>query len=157
MDVTVTQRLVCQIHSRQHINICALDSGYLDEIKIQEGQAVKKGDLMFRLRPVLYETKYKAEEAEATLALREFQNTESLFRKSNPVVPKKGVHRYEARKDGARARAEQAKAEWDFTKVVAPFDGIVDRQYAQLGSLIKEGEVLTTLSDNRVMWVYFNV
>jgi membrane fusion protein (multidrug efflux system) len=156
-DVTVTQRLVCQIHSRQHIDVCALDSGYLDEVKIQEGQAVKKGEMLFRLRPVLYETKYNAEQAEATLALREFQNTESLFNRPNPVVSKNEVLLYEARKDRAKAKAEQAKAEWEFTKVVAPFDGIVDRQYVQHGSLVKEGEVLTTLSDNRVMWVYFNV
>ncbi len=45
----------------------------------------------------------------------------------------------------------------DFADVIAPFDGIVDRQREQLGSLIKEGDVLTTLSDNSVMWVYFNV
>jgi membrane fusion protein (multidrug efflux system) len=158
MDVTVTQRLVCQIHSRQHINVCALDSGYLEEIKIQEGQAVKKGDLMFRLKPVLYETKYKAEDAEARLAELEYQNTYSLFKgKQVPVVSRNEVLLYAARKDRAKAKAELAKAELDFTEVRAPFDGIVDRQYAQLGSLIKEGEVLTTLSDNRVMWVYFNV
>ncbi|MCA9161251.1 MAG: efflux RND transporter periplasmic adaptor subunit, partial [Planctomycetales bacterium] len=41
--------------------------------------------------------------------------------------------------------------------VTAPFDGIVDRQMQQLGSLVEEGDVLTTLSDNSVMWVYFNV
>src|SRR5205814_3611527 len=35
--------------------------------------------------------------------------------------------------------------------------GIVDRLHQQLGSLIKEGDILTTLSDNSVMWVYFNV
>jgi membrane fusion protein (multidrug efflux system) len=41
--------------------------------------------------------------------------------------------------------------------VKAQYDGIIDRLYQQKGSLIKEGEVLTTLSDNSVMWVYFNV
>ncbi len=50
-----------------------------------------------------------------------------------------------------------AKAELDFTEVRAQFDGIVDRQREQVGSLIKEGDILTTLSDNSVMWVYFNV
>jgi len=34
---------------------------------------------------------------------------------------------------------------------------MVDRQDAQQGSLINEGDLLTTLSDNKVMWVYFNV
>src|SRR4029077_17127884 len=41
--------------------------------------------------------------------------------------------------------------------VKAPFDGIVDGLHHQQGSLIQEGEILTTLSDNSVMWVYFNV
>ena len=45
----------------------------------------------------------------------------------------------------------------NFTKITAPFDGIVDRQQQQQGSLIKEGDILTTLSDNSMMWVYFNV
>jgi membrane fusion protein (multidrug efflux system) len=157
MDVVISQPYVCQIHSRRHIQVCALDSGYLEQINVQEGQAVKEGDLMFAIKPVLYEAKYKAEQAEATLALREFQNTEYLFKRPNPVVSDKEVLLYEARKDRAKSKAELAKAELDFTKVLAPFDGIVDRQERQLGSLIKEGETLTTLSDNSVMWVYFNV
>jgi membrane fusion protein (multidrug efflux system) len=45
----------------------------------------------------------------------------------------------------------------NFTKVKAPFDGIIDRFRQMQGSLVKEGDVLTTLSDNSVMWVYFNV
>ena len=45
----------------------------------------------------------------------------------------------------------------DFATVKAPFDGIVDRLHHQQGSLVEEGEILTTLSDNSVMWVYFNV
>jgi membrane fusion protein (multidrug efflux system) len=45
----------------------------------------------------------------------------------------------------------------DFSTIKAPFDGIIDRLHHQQGSLVQEGEVLTTLSDNSVMWVYFNV
>ncbi len=45
----------------------------------------------------------------------------------------------------------------NFTKVRAPFDGIVDRLHQQLGSLVKEGDMLTTLFDNSLMWAYFNV
>ena len=33
MDVTITQQYVCQIHSRRHINVRALDDGYLEEIR----------------------------------------------------------------------------------------------------------------------------
>jgi membrane fusion protein, multidrug efflux system len=45
----------------------------------------------------------------------------------------------------------------DFTDIKAPFDGIIDRLHEQQGSLIEEGDMLTSLSDNEVMWVYFNV
>jgi membrane fusion protein (multidrug efflux system) len=64
---------------------------------------------------------------------------------------------FEAKRDKAKAKADLAQAEFNFTDVTAPFDGIVDRLHEQLGSLIKEGDILTTLSDNAVMWVYFNV
>jgi membrane fusion protein (multidrug efflux system) len=41
--------------------------------------------------------------------------------------------------------------------IKAPFDGLVGRLPRQRGSFVLEGETLTTLSDNSVMWVYFNV
>jgi membrane fusion protein (multidrug efflux system) len=44
-----------------------------------------------------------------------------------------------------------------FTDIRAPFDGIMDHLEAREGSLLDEGELLTTLSDNSKMWVYFNV
>ena len=63
-DVTITQRYVCQIHSQRHIDVRALDDGYLEEILVKEGQAVKKGDVMFKIIPVLYKAKLDAELAE---------------------------------------------------------------------------------------------
>ena len=42
-DVTITQQYVCQIHSQRHIKVRALESGYLEEIPVKEGQAVKTG------------------------------------------------------------------------------------------------------------------
>jgi membrane fusion protein, multidrug efflux system len=156
MDVTITQPYVCQIRSQRHIEVKALDSGFLEEVLVREGQAVKKGDLMFKLKPVLYTTKRDAELAEARLAELEYLNTKSLF-DSNKVVSANEVKLFEAKKDRAKAKADQAQAELDFTEIRAAFDGIVDRQRQQLGSFINEGEVLTTLSDNGLMWVYFNV
>jgi membrane fusion protein (multidrug efflux system) len=158
MDVTITQQYVCQIHSRRHINIRALDNGYLEDISVKEGQAVKKGDVMFKIVPILYQAKYEAEKAEAKLAELEWKNTKWLFEnKGGAVVSKNEVLLYEAKLAKAQAKVKQAEAELNFTSVRAPFDGIVDRLQEQLGSLIKEGDILTTLSDNSVMWVYFNV
>jgi membrane fusion protein (multidrug efflux system) len=155
MDVVITEQYVCQIHAQRDIKVCALENGYLEEIRVNEGQAVKKGDLMFKIVPTLYQARLDAELAEAKLAELELNNTKRLA-KTN-VVSENEVALYEAKLAKAKAKAKLAEAELRFTIVRAPFDGIIDRLHEQLGSLIKEGDVLTTLSDNSVMWVYFNV
>ncbi len=154
-DVIITQPYVCQIRSRRHIEVCALEDGYLQEILVGEGQAVKKGDLMFKIKPTLYQARLNAETAEAQFAQREFDNTKLLFEQK--VVYANELALFQAKLAKAQAKAELAQAELNFTNVTAPFDGIVDQLHEQLGSLIKERDMLTTLSNNSVMWVYFNV
>jgi membrane fusion protein (multidrug efflux system) len=58
--VIITQQYVCQIHSQRHINVRALEGGYLEEISVKEGQAVKKGDSMFKIVPTLYQANLDA-------------------------------------------------------------------------------------------------
>ena len=157
-NVTVTQPYVCQIRSQRNIEVCALQDGYLEAIPVKEGQAVKQGDVMFRIVPTLYKARLDAEVAEAKLAQIEFDNTKRLFDDpKQPVVSFQEVALAQAKLDKANAKAKLAAAEVDFTVIRAPFDGIVDRLQKQQGSLIERKDVLTTLSDNSVMWVYFNV
>ena len=66
--VTVTEQYVCQIHSRRHIDVRSLETGYLKAIPVREGQAVKAGDLMFEIVPVLYKARLDAALAERDLA-----------------------------------------------------------------------------------------
>jgi membrane fusion protein (multidrug efflux system) len=153
--VIITQPYVCQIHSQRHINIRALQDGYLKEVLVKEGQAVKQGDVMFKILPTLYKAKYDAEKAEVQLARIGLDNAKKLYEEK--VVSYQDVALHQAKLAKAEARADLAKAELKFTEVAAPFDGIVDRLHEREGSLIKERDILTTLSDNRVMWVYFNV
>ena len=111
--------------------------------------------MLFKVIPILYQKKAEAELAEAKLAQLEYNYTKKLF--ENKVVSQNEVILLEAKLKKAQANAELAKAELNFATVKAPFDGIVDRLHHQQGSLVEEGEILSTLSDNSVMWVYFNV
>jgi membrane fusion protein (multidrug efflux system) len=154
-SVILTQRYVCQIHSKRHIQVRALEMGYLEAIPVREGQQVKEGDPMFKVIPTLYQAKLDAEVAEAQLAQLEFDYTKKLY--EDKVVSQNEVKLLGAKRAKAQARADQARAELNFATVKAPFDGIVDRLHHQQGSLVQEGEILTTLSDNSLMWVYFNV
>ena len=153
--VISTQKYVCQIHSCQHIEVRALEGGYLDEIGVKEGQAVKKGALMFKILPVLYQARLETESAEAKRIELEFNNAKGLSDKG--IVSPQQLALKQAELTKAQAKVALARAELNFMDIKAPFDGIVDRQRHQLGSLIDEGDVLTTFSDNSLMWAYFTV
>lgn len=155
LDVPVSQRYVSQIHSRRHVEVRALDGGYLQEIPVQEGQEVQEGELLFRLLPVVYRARLDSHRAELHRADINLRNTQQLFDRS--VVSDQELALANAERERAQAEVALAAAEFGFTRIVAPFDGIIDRQYVQEGSLIEEGDMLTTISDNSTMWVYFNV
>jgi membrane fusion protein, multidrug efflux system len=154
-DVVITQQYVCKIHAQRHINISALANGFLMEILVKEGQAVKRGDVMFKILPTLYQAKLDIELAEARLAQIEFDYTKKLFEQK--VISSQEAALSQAKMAKAQAKVKLVEAELSFTTVRAPFDGIVGRLQRQQGSLIKEGGTVTTLSDNSLMWVYFNV
>ncbi|MBK8615017.1 MAG: efflux RND transporter periplasmic adaptor subunit [Flavobacteriales bacterium] len=154
-DTVIQRDYVCQIHSVQHIELRALEKGYLQDVLVDEGQQVKEGQLLFRIRPILYQAEVQRAQAEAEFAEIEFRNTKSLA-DSNVVSPNE-LAMAKARYDKAKAELSVAQAHLGFTEITAPFDGIVGRFHVRKGSLLDEGELLTELSDNSSMWVYFNV
>jgi membrane fusion protein, multidrug efflux system len=155
MDTFLTQEYVCQIRSIQHIELRALERGYLEKIFVDEGQAVKKGQLMFQIMPLIYNAELKKAQAEVNFAEIEYQNTRTLSDKS--VVSPNELALAKARLDKAKAELDLARTHLEFTTIRAPFDGIMDHFRVRLGSLVEEGDLLSTLSDNSKMWVYFNV
>lgn len=155
MDTITTRDYVCQIRSIQHIELRALERGYLQDIYVDEGQHVKKGQLMFRVIPLLYEAELQKAQAEVDFAQIEYQNTK-LLADSNVVSPNE-LAMAKATLAKAKAELSLAQVHLDFTRIKAPFDGIMNRLEVRLGSLLDEGELLTELSDNSQMWVYFNV
>ncbi len=154
-DTLVTRVYVCQIRSIQHIELRSRERGYLNEIFVDEGQFVKKGHIMFRILPILFQAETQKAQAEANFAEIEYKNTKSLA-DSNVVSPNE-LALAKAKFDKAEAELSLAKVHLGFTEIKAPFDGIMDRFHVRLGSLVAEGDLLTTLSDNSRMWVYFNV
>ena len=155
LDTLVFKDYVSQIRSIQHIEIRALEKGYLQNIYVDEGQFVKKGQMMFQIMPLIYQAETQKAQAEVNFVEIEYQNTKSLA--DSNIVSKNELALAKAKLDKAKAELALSKAHLGFTEVRAPFDGIMDRFQVRLGSLVDEGELLTTLSDNSKMWVYFNV
>jgi membrane fusion protein (multidrug efflux system) len=155
LDTSITKEYVSQIHSIQHIELRAQERGYLEKIYVDEGQHVKKGQLLFKIMPKLYEAEMRKARAEADFAEIEYKNTKRLA--DNKVVAQNELAMAKAKLDKAIAELSLAQVHLSFTEIRAPFDGIIDRFHVRLGSLVEEGDLLTNLSDNSKMWVYYNV
>jgi len=155
IDTAITKEYVSQIHSVRHIELRALEEGYLQHIFVDEGQMVEKGQLLFKILPNIYKAELNRAQAESEIARIEFENTKALANRD--VVSNTELAMAKARYDKALAEVELAQAHYAFTEIKAPFSGIIDRFHVREGSLVDEGELLSTLSDNSEMWVYFNV
>lgn len=110
---------------------------------------------MFQIMPLIYQAELQKAEAEANYAEIEYKNTKSLA--DSKVVSPNELALAKAKFDKAKAELALAQVHLSFTEIRAPFDGIMDKFYVRLGSLVDEGDLLTTISDNSKMWVYFNV
>ncbi len=155
LDTIIYNEYVCQIHSFQHIELKALEKGYLQNVYVDEGKMVRKGQLLFQIMPLIYQAEMKKAQAEVEFVEIEYINTKKLA--DSNIVSSSELALAKAHLDKAKAELSLAQVHLGFTQINAPFDGIVGRFHVRLGSLIEEGELLTTLSDNSKMWVYFNV
>ncbi len=155
LDTCFTREFVSQIRSVRNIELRALEKGYLEQIFVDEGQSVRKGQLLFRIMPKMYEAEYRKAKAEVDLAAIEVENTRNLADKN--IVSANELSMAKAKLEKAQAESAIAKLHLSFTEVRAPFDGTIDRIPLKLGSLVDEGELLTSLSDNNQMFAYFNV
>jgi membrane fusion protein (multidrug efflux system) len=154
-DTALTKDYVSQIHAIRHIELRALEKGYLENISVDEGQYVKKGQAMFQIMPNIYQAELQKAKAESRTAEIELANTQLLA--DGNVVSKNELALAKANLDKVNAAVTLAQTHLNFTQIKAPFDGIMDHLEVREGSLLGEGELLTKLSDNSKMWVYFNV
>lgn len=154
-DTNIVQDYVSQIHAISHIEIRAQEKGFLQDIFIDEGQSVKKGQLLFKIMPKLYEAEYQSAAAEVEFAQIELDNAKRLA--DSNIISTSQLALAKAKFNKAKAELTMAEVHLSFTEIKAPFNGMIDKFQVRLGSLIDEGDLMTNLSDNSEMWVYFNV
>jgi membrane fusion protein (multidrug efflux system) len=82
-------------------------------------------------------------------------NTKTLSEKN--IVSPTELSIAQAKVDEAKADLALAQLHLSLTEIRAPFDGTLDRIKYNIGSLIDEGSLLTSLSDNKFIYAYFNV
>lgn len=155
MDTTVTKDYIAQIQSIQNIEVRAQVKGFLEGIHVDEGKHVGAGQILFTIMPKAYEAEVFKQRAEVKTAEIELANTKSLADKN--IISKAELAMAQAKLEKEKAELSKAELELSFTKIKAPFDGIIDRIKFKKGSLIDEGGLLTTLSNNKDVFAYFNL
>ena len=154
-NLYIPNEYVGQIHAIRHIELRAMERGYLQETFVDEGQTVRQGQPMFKLMQNHYLAEVAKARAEASVLRIEYDNTKALSDQN--IVSVNELSLAKAELDKANADVTMAETHLAWTNIEAPFDGIMNRLEVRNGSLVEEGEVLTTLSDTSSMWVYFNL
>lgn len=169
MDTIYNQEYVADIQSVQNVELRSRVKGFIEDIHVDEGKYVKAGQLLFTIsskeyKEALIKSKalLKSTIAEAKAAELDVKNVQTLVDKN--VVSKTELEMAQAKLDAANAKIEEAKSDeasavlnLSFTQIKAPFDGIINRIPNKKGSLIDEGTLLTSISNNKEMFAYFNV
>lgn len=168
-DVTYSNKYVAQILSVNYVEIRSKIRGYIGKIYVDEGQPVKKGQLLFALTHNVFEKElqkanavFRSAVADLKVAEVELANVRVLVEKN--IVSKSELYVIQAKVDALKADVEEALANKEqqalnlsFSRIRAPFDGFINRIPNKVGSLIAEGDILTSLSDNREVFAYFNL
>lgn len=168
-DVDLEVDYTAGIKAIRNVEIRARVEGYLDQILVDEGQRVTKGQLLFKINDEEYKAalnkaraQIKVAEAEVASAQIELDRVRLLVEKN--VVTRTELDLAQAQLEIARARIEEARAEearallkLSNTEIRSPFDGVVNLIPFKMGSLIREGDLLTTLSDVSRVYAYYNV
>jgi multidrug efflux system membrane fusion protein len=153
-----------EIRSRVH--------GHLVKVNFQDGQLVKKGDLLFEIDPRQYKAELDAAEAQIAGAKASLQLAKAEYNRVSTLIRQNAASRQEldvwtakqgtaiAEEQKAEAAAETAKLDLDFCKITAPISGKISRAQISVGNLVNAGgstPVLTTIVSINPIYVYFNV
>jgi multidrug efflux system membrane fusion protein len=104
-------------------------SGPLEKLPVDEGQVVKKGDLIAQILPRDFQTAINEAKARELEAEQQYQRYKELYSKRQ--VSKADFDRYRASRDVARARLEDAQNALKDTTLRAPFAGVIAKRYVE--------------------------
>jgi multidrug efflux system membrane fusion protein len=153
------------------VELQARVEGFLSSIHFKDGDFVRKGDLLFTIEQQQYQAKVQeaegrvaATEAQLLRAQEEYDRQLYLFKEN--ATAKSEVERWRAQRDAAKASVEEAKANLElakinlgYTRVMAPFDGRMDRHLVDPGNLVGAGKPtpLAYLTRLDPIYAYFSV
>ena len=154
-----------------NVDLVARVEGFLMSIDYKDGGVVKKGDQLFLIQQDTYQANLDQAKASLASAQAQLTNTQTEYQRqstlgqqdfsSQAVVDKARANMQQAQAgvDSAKANVEIATINLGYTKVVAPFGGVVTRHLADVGQLVGNGAPtkLATIVQMDPIYAYFSV
>lgn len=168
-DISLDRMYVADIQAIQNVELRSRVSGFLEKIHVDEGMFIKKGQLLFTISDQEYRAEVSKAKASLNSIIADAKTVELELERVKMLVSKKILSPTEldvakakfaaqnARIEEARAALEHAIAKLAYTKIYAPYDGIIDRIPLKPGSLLEEGTLITSVSDISSVFAYFNI
>ena len=153
----------------QDVQICPKVQGFITQINVKEGQTVGAGQVLFVLDNATYQAQVRQSQAQVNTAQAScntsklsFENAQKLY--ENKVIGdfelQSATNSYESAKAAlalAQAGLASAKEMLSFCYVKSPASGVVGTLPFKKGALVNTASVLTTVSNNSQMEVYFSL
>jgi RND family efflux transporter MFP subunit len=132
----------------KQVDLVARVQGFLQSIDYQDGAFVKQGTTLFTIEPETYKLKLEQAQAAEAGAQASLKQAEADFQRQSELVARQAVSQATldtstSTRDNARANLQQAQSNtriadvnYGYTKVTAPFDGIVSAHLVSVGELV---------------------
>ena len=151
----ITREFPGKVRATQRVDLAFQVPGPLITLPVEEGQRVKKGDILARIRPRDFETEIDKNKAKALEAEQQFLRYKDLYVKNQ--VSKADFDKYKSQSDIAKARLKEAKDKLDDTFLRATFTGVVAKKYVENFQDVQAKQEIVSLQDISEVEVLVNV
>lgn len=124
-------------------------SARIESLLVSPGQEVKAGDLIAQLDAHEIQARLNQALAVREQAMRELERASTLLQKK--IISAADFDAIKARERVSAGAVQEAQAMLDYTKVVAPFDGVITRKLADVGDLAAPGKPIAEMEDPRAL------
>lgn len=170
-NTTLLAEYPASLEGIMDIDIRPKIDGYIEEILVDEGQEVKKGQLLFRISNPQYAQDMQSLAASVAAAESAVATAELQVTKTRPLVDQGIISAFELKNvelalQARKADLQRAKAQYSnavtnvgYTTVKSPVDGVVGSLPYRIGSYVNSAtaQPLTRVSDISTIYAYFSI
>ncbi len=156
-DLTVddSDAFLARIDATYRAQLSFQVSGEVEKLLVRMGQGVEKGEVLATLDPKDLQLALDAAQAQYALAKTQWERAKSLY--SKKLISTDSYDQKETQYKAALASFEQAKTDLSYTKIQAPFDGVVSYTYVKPFQVVGEKQEILNLIDNTTLDVSFTL